>query len=96
MTNTITIFNERADRFSSIVAGVAGRWDAASPCEGWTAADVVTHVIGTQRDFLSARNPLLPEARPRGVLGVAASAYPSDLARIEAFAAATTGAGRSA
>lgn len=39
-------------------------------------------------DFLSARNPLLPEARPRGVLGAAASVYPSEMARIEAFAAA--------
>ncbi|MBP8918846.1 MAG: TIGR03086 family protein [Micropruina sp.] len=82
MTNTITIFNERADRFSSIVAGVAGRWDAASPCEGWTAADVVTHVIGTQRDFLSARNLVAGEPAPAGDPAQAWSAHLADVARV--------------
>lgn len=53
MTNTITIFNDRADRFSGIVGGVGDRWDAVSPCEGWTAADVLRHVIESQRDFLT-------------------------------------------
>ncbi|MGY1849738.1 TIGR03086 family metal-binding protein [Blastococcus sp. SYSU DS1021] len=28
-------------------------WARPSPCEGWTAADVVGHLIGTQRDFLT-------------------------------------------
>lgn len=27
-------------------------WDAPSPCEGWTARDVVRHLVDTQRDFL--------------------------------------------
>ncbi|RBY95648.1 TIGR03086 family protein [Blastococcus sp. TF02-8] len=26
-------------------------WSSPSPCEGWTAADVVGHLIDTQRDF---------------------------------------------
>ncbi|NEK84426.1 TIGR03086 family protein [Blastococcus saxobsidens] len=28
-------------------------WAAPSPCEGWTAADVVGHLLQTQRDFLT-------------------------------------------
>ena len=33
-----------------MLAGVApGRWDAPSPCAGWSAADVAGHVIGDLR-----------------------------------------------
>jgi hypothetical protein len=39
-------------------------------------------------DFLNPRNPLFPDARPRAVLGTAASFYPADTAKILAFAAA--------
>lgn len=53
MTDTITIFRDRADRFSAILAGVDGRWHAASPCENWTVGDVVQHVVETERDFLA-------------------------------------------
>lgn len=28
-------------------------WDAASPCAGWTARDVVAHLVDAQRDFLA-------------------------------------------
>lgn len=28
-------------------------WAAASPCEGWSASDVLAHVIDTQRSFLT-------------------------------------------
>ena len=28
-------------------------WDAPSPCEGWSARDVLAHVIGTEREFLA-------------------------------------------
>ncbi|GAB3347711.1 maleylpyruvate isomerase family mycothiol-dependent enzyme [Modestobacter lapidis] len=30
----------------------AGAWGAASPCAGWSAADVVGHLVETQRGFL--------------------------------------------
>ncbi|SFO71346.1 TIGR03086 family protein [Geodermatophilus dictyosporus] len=33
----------------------AGGWDAPSPCEGWTARDVVGHLVDTQREFLTGR-----------------------------------------
>lgn len=38
----------------------ADAWDASSPCEGWTARDVVRHVIDTERDFLDQRGVPLP------------------------------------
>ena len=31
----------------------AGSWDAPSPCEGWTARDVVAHLVQTQREMLT-------------------------------------------
>lgn len=43
-----------ADRFSEIVAAVPD-WQAPSPCEDWTAGDVVHHIIDTERDFLAQR-----------------------------------------
>jgi hypothetical protein len=39
-------------------------------------------------DFLAARSPLFPDARPRGVLGLLLSAYPADYADVRVFAAA--------
>ncbi len=30
-------------------------WDRPSPCEGWTARDVLAHLIATERDFLEGR-----------------------------------------
>ncbi|MCA0143540.1 TIGR03086 family metal-binding protein [Blastococcus sp. LR1] len=43
-----------ADRpLTALLDGVpAAAWSSVSPCEGWTAADVVGHLIDTQRDFL--------------------------------------------
>jgi len=38
-------------------------------------------------DFLNPRNPLFPDARPRGVLGMDCNFYPSDSLKIMAFAA---------
>ncbi|MFW0793424.1 TIGR03086 family metal-binding protein [Gordonia sp. CPCC 205515] len=47
-------YRRLADGFVAILDDVpADRWSAPSPCDGWTARDVVGHVIETQRDFLS-------------------------------------------
>ncbi|VXC00004.1 maleylpyruvate isomerase N-terminal domain-containing protein [Citricoccus sp. K5] len=38
-------------------------WDAASPCEGWSAADVLDHLMQTHRDFVIRHGreiPLVP------------------------------------
>ncbi|MCW2851955.1 MAG: hypothetical protein JWM84_1619 [Nocardioides sp.] len=40
-------------------------WSAPSPCEGWSAADVVDHVVDTQRSFFAQREADLGE-RPTG------------------------------
>ena len=37
-------------------------WTSPSPCQGWTAADVVGHLIKTQRDFLSTHGVDVGEA----------------------------------
>ncbi|HET7018186.1 MAG TPA: maleylpyruvate isomerase N-terminal domain-containing protein [Streptosporangiaceae bacterium] len=43
-------FVRALDCFEVAVAAVpSDRWDAPSPCEGWSAADVVGHVVGGLR-----------------------------------------------
>jgi uncharacterized protein (TIGR03086 family) len=43
-------FVRALDGFEAVLAGVGpGRWDAPSPCAGWSAADVAGHVIGDLR-----------------------------------------------
>jgi uncharacterized protein (TIGR03086 family) len=47
----MTFFDDAADRFTDTVRATDD-WSAPSPCEGWTAADVVDHVVDTERQFL--------------------------------------------
>lgn len=67
MNPQITEFLGRADRFSAVLSGVPGEsaWNASSPCDGWTAADVLDHVVDTQRDALTGRGLDVGE-RPTG------------------------------
>lgn len=45
-----------AEPFGAVVDRVpATDWDAPSPCEGWSARDVLAHVIHSQRTFLAER-----------------------------------------
>ena len=37
-------------------------WSSPSPCEDWTAADVVLHMVDTQREFLTSHGVDLGEA----------------------------------
>lgn len=47
-------FDTLAARFGATVDEVAALgFDRPSPCEGWSAADIVAHVVSTQRDFLA-------------------------------------------
>jgi uncharacterized protein (TIGR03086 family) len=64
MTPEATQFIEAAERFSATTTEVSD-WAAASPCEGWSAADVVAHVVDTQREFLSQHGAALGD-RPTG------------------------------
>jgi uncharacterized protein (TIGR03086 family) len=47
-------YSRLADRFGAVVDRVDdGDWGRDSPCEGWSARDVLQHVVSTQRDFLA-------------------------------------------
>jgi uncharacterized protein (TIGR03086 family) len=46
-----------------VVMGVADdAWERPSPCDGWTAADVLTHASGVMRMIESAARGAAPEA----------------------------------
>lgn len=46
MNEPLEQYRRRADAFERLVARApASTWGAPSPCEGWTAADVVAHVV---------------------------------------------------
>lgn len=59
-SSLVTQFLTDAELFGTVVAA-GGDWSGASPCEGWTAADVLDHVISTERQFLGAHTDLGPE-----------------------------------
>jgi uncharacterized protein (TIGR03086 family) len=71
---------EIAERYRLLSAGFlariqetpAGRWDAPSPCQGWTARQVVAHVINGHRGILSMVNGTRP--LPADGVGVSAMA----------------------
>jgi uncharacterized protein (TIGR03086 family) len=56
-------FRKVAGRFTAVVNGVPDdAWDAPSPCEGWSARDVVRHLVEWVPPFLHAGAGLeLPE-----------------------------------
>ncbi|MFV2195194.1 TIGR03086 family metal-binding protein [Nocardiopsis sp. LOL_012] len=46
-------YDRLATGFADVIAAVSDdRWSSPSPCEGWTALDVVGHVVQTQGMFL--------------------------------------------
>lgn len=51
-------FDHANERLVAVLDSASGRWDRPSPCEGWTASDVVHHLIDTQRSFLADRGLL--------------------------------------
>lgn len=55
-TDPLATYARRADAFGAVVDRVpTDRWDSASPCEGWSARDVLAHVVTSQRGFLAQR-----------------------------------------
>jgi uncharacterized protein (TIGR03086 family) len=55
-------FRRAADGFAArIVATPADRWESASPCPGWTAHDIVAHVINEARRILATVRGVQPE-----------------------------------
>lgn len=60
----ISTYLDSTTPFTAVLDAVFD-WQNPSPCAGWDAADVVDHVIGTQRDFLTDRGARLG-ATPAG------------------------------
>jgi uncharacterized protein (TIGR03086 family) len=61
MTDPSRRFAVAAARFTALVDDVpAPAWSAPSPCEGWSAADVLAHVVATEADFMSQRGIASP------------------------------------
>ena len=53
MTEISDRYERLADDFARTVSEVPeDRWSSPSPCDGWTALDVVRHVVDTQSMFL--------------------------------------------
>lgn len=51
MTTSLDLWRKNAGPFGALVSRTTD-WDAPTPCEGWTARDLVEHVVSTGRDFL--------------------------------------------
>jgi Mycothiol maleylpyruvate isomerase N-terminal domain len=52
VTSPSTSFLTNASTFTGVVAGVPD-WSARSACADWTAAEVVDHIVDTQRDLFA-------------------------------------------
>ncbi|HET7802317.1 MAG TPA: TIGR03086 family metal-binding protein [Humibacillus xanthopallidus] len=71
-TTVLHDYARLADRFGAVVDRLDDAdWERDSPCEGWSARDVLHHVVSTQRDFLAkhgfdAGADADAEADPRG------------------------------
>lgn len=46
-------YDRIADGFETVMSRVGDRWDSPSPCEGWTARDVVRHLVDVHRMILA-------------------------------------------
>ena len=56
MDTRITQFLGHVDTFTQRIANLhTDHWENPSPCEGWTAKEVLDHVIDTQRDVFGKR-----------------------------------------
>ncbi len=67
MSEAIERYQRLAQQFGARVEGTPDdKWTAPAPCEGWTARDVVAHVVGGQRSMIA------------GITGVPAEDVPAD------------------
>ena len=56
MTEAAAQYRRRADAFERLIVGTSpDRWTAPSPCDGWTASDVVAHVVDFSAHVLRER-----------------------------------------
>ena len=63
MTRTAKQYQAALRPLTAVVSAVRpDAWMAPSPCEGWTARDVVAHMIQTQREMLTGHGADLGDA----------------------------------
>lgn len=63
MTHTAIQYTRALRPLTAVVKAVpAAAWDAPSPCPGWTARDVVKHLVDTQRETLTGNGVNLGDA----------------------------------
>ncbi len=61
MDEILERYERVSGRFTERVQGTApDAWDNPSPCEGWTARDVVGHLVGWIPDFFGAQGVSFP------------------------------------
>ena len=60
----MNFFLNAADRFTDLVTTTTD-WSAPSPCEGWSAADLLDHLVDSQRDYFSRMDQPVGD-RPSG------------------------------
>lgn len=62
MTEVSERYARLADAFARKIEAVPDdRWESPSPCEGWTARDVVRHVVSTQGMFVGLVGREMPD-----------------------------------
>jgi uncharacterized protein (TIGR03086 family) len=63
MTSTAKQYQAALRPLTAVVEAVTPDcWDAPSPCQGWTARDVVGHIVRTQREMLTGHGVDLGDA----------------------------------
>lgn len=63
-------YDRKAEAIERITSSAGPQdWERPSPCQGWSARDVIDHLVDTQRDFLSQQGLLLPESQPAERVG---------------------------
>lgn len=58
---THDLYSAADDRLREVLDAVTD-WDAATPCKGWVARDVVAHLVETERQFLGEHADLGDDA----------------------------------
>ncbi|WP_305093543.1 TIGR03086 family metal-binding protein [Prescottella sp. R16] len=62
---TADLYRRVADTFTDRVDAVpADRWDASSPCDGWTTRDVLSHVVDSQKQMVGVVGLSVPDGPP--------------------------------
>lgn len=68
MNTTLRNYTAAREPLDTVIAAIPGDdWSRPSPCEGWSAREVLGHLIETQREFLAGRGLDVGEAPDVGV-----------------------------